>query len=239
MNCGIASRWIVLDLYGELGAEDRARLRAHLGECRDCAEFLSETKRVLALIDEQGPITDTPPEIDAEAVWRRVRAGLAAASPRPAPRRAAGWRWGFAGVSLALALIAGVFLGRSWFSPAPAPPRALAADAGPSIDRALSVHLDDAAPILIDHLHDIESGKGRTVPSEESAVRALLVQNLILRQALVESNPAAAELLDDLDLVFKEIASGAADPASIRDLIRERNILFRLRILKPTKEITS
>jgi len=236
MNCGIASRWIVLDLYGELDARDEASLQEHLAGCRACAEFLSETKRALALIDEHAPAH--APAVDAEAVWKRIRGGLAAA-PRPAPRYAAGWRWGFAGAALVFALIAGIFLGRSWFSPAPAPPRALVADAGPSIDQALSVHLEDAAPVLIDHLHRIENGKGRTVPVEESAVRALLLQNLILRQALVETNPAAAELLDDLDLVFKEIVSGGTNAASIRDLIRERNILFRLRILKPNKEIIS
>jgi hypothetical protein len=140
---------------------------------------------------------------------------------------------------LTFALIAGIFVGRTWFSPAPAPGRALEADAGPSFDRALAIHLDDAAPILIDYLHRIENGKGRKVPVEESAVRALLLQNIILRQALVETNPAATELLDDLDLVFKEIVSGGAKASSIRDLIRERNILFRLRILKKNKEIHS
>jgi len=237
MNCRTARHWLVVDLYDELNAAEKTRLTAHLEKCRNCGAFLTETKRVLDLIDEHSPVpvSAPAPAVEAESVWQRVRAGIASSPRKPGSLPALGRRWAFAGAALAFALVAGIFLGRTWFSPVPV----LETEAGPTFDQALAIHLDDAAPVLIDYLHRIENGAGRTVPVEESAVRALLLQNIILRRALVETNPAATELLDDLDLVFKEIVSGGAKASSIQDLIRERNILFRLRILKKDKEINS
>jgi hypothetical protein len=233
MNCKIAREEIILDLYGELDAAAKASLEAHLEKCRSCAAARTETKRLFALLDEHAPVPAPP--LDAEGIWRKVQAGIAKAESGRRLLPFPGWRWAIAGASLALVLVAGIFLGRTWFSPAAVPKT----DAGPSFDQALAVHLDDAAPVLIDYIHAVENGKGKKALVEESAVRALLLQNFLLRQALVEQAPAAAELLDDLDLVFKEIVSGGAKASAIRDLIRERNILFRLRILKTNKEMTS
>lgn len=241
MDCKTAGENIILDLYGELDAAAKAGLEAHLEKCPACAADRAETKSVFALLDAHAPAP--APAVDTERVWRRVQAVIAAP---PAKRRFfpfPGWRWAAAGASLAFVLIVGIFLGRTWFPPAAGPLPASATAglpaAGTAVEPALTSHLDDTTPLLLDYLHAVENGKGKKAFVEESAVRALLFQNFLLRQALLEKDPATAELLDDLDLVFKEIVSGGAKASAIRDLIRERDILFRLRILKKNKEMTT
>jgi len=51
------------------------------------------------------------------------------------------------------------------------------------------------------------------VPVDERLLRGLMLQNLLLRRALNGNDPAATELLDDLDLVLKEIVN-AKSPAA-------------------------
>jgi hypothetical protein len=94
-------------------------------------------------------------------------------------------------------------------------------------------------PILLDFSHAVANGKpGALVPVDERLLRGLLLQNVLLRRALNGNDPAAAELLDDLDLILKEIingqAPGGASPAQVRNLINDRSILFRMQILKTT-----
>ena len=101
----------------------------------------------------------------------------------------------------------------------------------------LASHIEDMRPLLLDFAHAVNGAKpGPVVQVDERLLRGLLMQNLLLRRALNGNDPAAAELLDDLDLVLKEIINvqspGGASPAQVRGLIDERGILFRMQILK-------
>jgi len=53
---------------------------------------------------------------------------------------------------------------------------------------------------------------------------------------VAESNPSAQEILEDLDLVLREIKNQKSDDKSasslIKDLIQERDILFKMDVLK-------
>ncbi len=248
MNCKDARQAVVLDHYGELDAEDRKRLEAHLLECAACAADREETRRVLALISERGAAI--VPRMDAERSWRLVRAGIRGAAPRRSFASAPWLRWGLAGAGIALVLIAGILIGRfglktgttpaplsakSAFSPGPGgSPSVLSAA---SFQPALATHLEDLRPLILDFSNSV--GKGRTaavVPVDERLLRGLMLQNLLLRRALNGNDPAATELLDDLDLVLKEIVNakspGGATSAQVRGLIKDRGILFRMQILK-------
>jgi hypothetical protein len=151
---------------------------------------------------------------------------------------------------MALVLIAGILIGRFGLKigPMPTPVSAKAAllsvpGASPSVLSAaslqpvLATHLEDLRPVLLDFANSIGSGKPGSVASvDERLLRGLMLQNLLLRRALNGHDPAATELLDDLDLVLKEIVNakspGGATPAQVRDLINDRGILFRMQILK-------
>jgi hypothetical protein len=95
-------------------------------------------------------------------------------------------------------------------------------------------------PLLLDYAHYVagERTQNRVVAVDESALRALMLQNVLLKRKLIEKDPAAADLLEDLDLILKEIVNrdpkNAKSPAEIRDLIEKRDVLFKMEILKKT-----
>jgi hypothetical protein len=250
MNCKDARRAVVLDHYGELDEGDLNGLAAHLRECPACAADREETRRVLALVSAAEPVAF--PRLDAERSWRRIRAGIRGGSPSRKPAFAPGLRWGLAGAGLALILAAGILIGRfglktgtpgtsiaarSAVSSVPGgSPSVLPAS---SLQPVLAGHLDDLRPVLLDLANAAGDGRpGAVVSVDERLLRGLMLQNLLLRRALNGHDPAATELLDDLDLVLKEIVNakspGGATPAQVRGLIKDRGILFRMQVLKTT-----
>jgi hypothetical protein len=238
MKCKEAKNLIILELYGELEESEKARLHEHLKGCADCARELSLTKKVFAVLDEVEPAAE--PSTDWDRTWDRVQAGIAGPPARRRPERASGWRWAFAGTGLALVLVAGIFIGRYALAPSPEPIGASAAVVAPApngIRPAFAAHLEDLKPILLDYAHYVPGEKsGRKISVDEEVLRGLILQNILLKRKLVEKDPAAADLLDDLDLVLKEITNrgtrGPQDPARIRDLIEQRGVLFKMEIMK-------
>jgi hypothetical protein len=248
MNCKDARHAAVLDHYGELDEGDRGRLEAHLRECPGCAADREETRRVLALVSERGPAA--VPSLDAERSWRRIRAGIRTAAPAKRPGFAPGLRWGLAGAGLALVLAAGILIGRFGLKtgiPGPSVSARSAVSSVPdgsasvlstaSLQPVLTTHLEDLRPVLLDFANSVSDARpGAVVSVDERLLRGLMLQNLLLRRALNGHDPAATELLDDLDLVLKEIVNakspGGATPAQVRGLIKDRGILFRMQILK-------
>jgi len=242
MKCKNARRAIVLDYYGELPPAEKAGLEEHLRTCRKCGAEREETVRVFSLL-EANPPGDIPVP-DTGLVWSRIENRL---DPKRAPERrpAPAWnirQWAMAGAALALVLAAGIFIGRR-ASPLPSPPAA-SPSSGPvrttaALKPVLAGHLEDLKPLLLDYAnYTPDDAAGATVVIDEEFLRALLFQNVLLRKALAGSDPAAAELLDDCDLILKEIinrdAPAAASPEDIRELIRGRDVLFKLEIIKRT-----
>jgi hypothetical protein len=223
------------------------RLEDHIRTCPDCTADREETRRVLALVTVRR--AEPVPDFDPESSWRKIRAGI------QSPRRtrysflASIPTWGWAGAGLSLVLVAGILIGRFGFKSAPEPPAArggetisvaaLAASPELSIRPALASHLDDLRPVLLDFANSVRTKTpGPEITIDQRLLRGLLLQNILLRRALNGNDPAAAELLDDLDLVLKEILNGkgpgGASPAQVRNLILDRSILFRMQILKTT-----
>jgi hypothetical protein len=242
MDCKNARRAIVLDHYGELSSAEKESLELHMRDCPACAADREETRKVLNLVSAAGSVP--VPRIDPERAWRTIRAGMSGSARVRRRALAPGWRLGLAGAGVALVLAAGILIGRFGLKPAPAPLSARAKmSAAPgivaaaSLRPALASHLDDLRPLLLDFANSVDGGApGAVVPVDERLLRGLLLQNLLLRRALNGNDPAAAEILDDLDLVLKEIVNGGgpggATTAQVRDLIRDRGILFRMQILK-------
>jgi hypothetical protein len=71
---------------------------------------------------------------------------------------------------------------------------------------------------------------------DKEILKSLLIQNYLLKKLVIESNPSAAELLEDLDLVLREIKNMPSDdkwaPSQVKEFIQERDILFKMDILK-------
>jgi len=239
MKCKEAKKLIVLDHYGELEESERDRLRAHLKQCGTCAEDASLTAKVLAVIDVYEPAAK--PSTDWEKAWDRVQAGIAGAPSPERARPAVGRRWAFAGAAAALVLAAGIFIGRYVITPGPQPSgiRADAATSPPpnGIRPAFAAHLEELKPIVLDYAHYAPGDRsGRDILVDEDVLRGLVLQNILLKRKIAEKDPAAADLLDDLDVVLREIVNrGAKDPeapAQIKDLIEQRGVLFKMEIMK-------
>ncbi|MFW5951230.1 MAG: anti-sigma factor family protein [Gemmatimonadota bacterium] len=70
-------------LDGELDAPDRAACRAHLDECRECADTLEELR---AVVEEASALPDVPPERELwPAIEARLTPRVAATAPTGAP----------------------------------------------------------------------------------------------------------------------------------------------------------
>jgi hypothetical protein len=236
MKCKEAKNLIILELYGELKEVEKARLHGHLEQCRDCSGESALTKKVFAVLDGYQPAAE--PSTDWDKTWDRVQAGIIGPPARRRPERAAGWRWAFAGT--ALVLVAGIFIGRYVLAPSPETAATVAAAVAPApngIRPAFAAHLEDLKPILLDYAHYVPGEKnGQKILVDEDVLRGLVLQNILLQRKLAEKDPAAADLLDDLDLVLKEITNrGTQDPqapARVRDLIEQRGVLFKMEIMK-------
>jgi hypothetical protein len=237
MDCKKAKNNITLYLYGELDEEDRASLQQHLQECRSCAEELDYTKKVFKLLDEYQPAPAHEP--NWESSWQRIQSGIARTPAKDKARLFPRWRWVYAGSAIVAVLIIGIIIGKYWLAPSPQPiqtklPTTILPAALPP---TLSSHLEDLKPLLLEYAHYTPGEQGtKTMIVDEKIVRGLLLQNLLLKRRLAEKDPAAAELLDDLDLVLKEIANQPSQdrqaPSQIKDLINKRGILFKMEILK-------
>jgi len=233
MKCKRYKENIILHLYGELSDRESEDLKGHLRTCPDCARELEYTRKVFATLDEIQP--DSVPEVNAENNWAAVRRGIETPFPRTR-RRPMMPRWAFAGAALMLVFVLGIFLGRQWL----ANDIQTVSRQNPGeryLKYQLQLHLDDLKPIVVEYSNIMPGGAGTgTVTLDREAARALLIQNLLLRKLLAQSDPSAAQLLDDVDLVLREIANLAGGdtetPASIKRLIQERDILFKMDVLQ-------
>ena len=236
MDCKKARKSIVLDHYGELGPDEQARLAEHLDACRECVAELEDTKRVFAFIDSGAqPATPLP---DPEQAWRRIQSAIRREFRPERSPLSVGRRWVFAGAALVLVLVAGIFIGRTWFMPRTAPiTTAQATPAAPSFKPVLAAYFETLKPVLIDYANSgATPPAGRAIVVDEKIIQMLQLDNALLKRKLAGKDRAAAELLDDIDLILREISHqespDAASPGAIRDLIRQKDVLFKMNIIK-------
>ncbi len=103
MNCSKARKWLLLDDAGELPADRRARLAAHLAGCAECRNFAASLADLRGQYRAEGGAPNTPlPTLTAILTAAR---GL---GPPPAPRRAPHVFWW--SPPRALAAVAAAFL---------------------------------------------------------------------------------------------------------------------------------
>lgn len=232
MSCKKHREQIILYLYGELAGPEQRELEQHLQECSSCARDLDYTREVFSLIDH-AESADIP-----EAGWDRCWSGISTGIQHPGKVRKPRWTWGPHWVPAAAAVLLvfalGIFLGRFWPGSQPAPDQAAAQ--GPDFaPLSLQNHFDNLKPILAEYANRaIGEPESQDVLIDRRIVQSLLVQNFMLMRMAAQNNPEAAELLEDIDLVLREISNMDPDdpesPAMIRSLIDQRDILFKINV---------
>ncbi len=236
MTCRRFKKDMLVDIYGELSKKERRRLEKHLDRCASCRAEFEATRRVLSSL-EAAPAQPAP-RVDWERNWKAIESGLAANRRRPGFLPAFP-RWAFAPLALAVLFILGMAVGRYWWPWRPAAPvTAKLRTLSPATEQALlSQYFEDVRPVLLDYAHDgTKTGNEGPLLTDREIARSLLVQNILLKRALARKDPNLADLFDDLGIILTEIANlqgrDTATPAALRDVIRERQVLSRIRRLE-------
>ena len=238
MTCRRFKKDMLMDIYGELNKKERRRLEEHLARCASCREEFEANRKVLSSL-EQAP-AEPAPRVDWERNWKAIESGLEPNRRRPG-FLAAFPRWAYAPLALAVLFILGMAVGRYWWPWRPAAPiTAKLRTISPETEQALlNRYFEDVKPVLLDYAHDgTKTGKEGPLLTDREIARSLLVQNLLLKRALTRKNPALADLFDDLGMILTEIANlqgqDTSTPAALKDVIRERQVLSRIRRLEKT-----
>lgn len=119
MDCGSARKRIEERADGLLPPGVESELDAHLSACAECRADRARTDAVGRLLRSSAAAGAVSAESGLDAMWTRVRAGIAEA--KPAPRLFPRWAWGFLPAAAALVVFALLFyptgLDRSPFNP--------------------------------------------------------------------------------------------------------------------------
>jgi hypothetical protein len=216
--------------------EDAASLEAHLDGCSSCREEVALLRRVLAEVSAADDVPERPADY-GERVWRRVAAGLPAHSGwrarmplRPSVLLAA------AAVVILATFLAGRFSGR-WGSSASDVEGERQERAGKVPERVLLVALSDhveESQVLLLELANRGQGIAASPLDREKAEELLRASRLYRQSAYRLGDAATADVLEDLERLLLDVShapESGEGQKSIQDRIRDRDMLFKLRVL--------
>jgi hypothetical protein len=198
------------------------KLENHIKECRECSLDFDYTKKVFNALEEDK--VDIP-EANWEKSWKKIDAG---AHKKPARQKSSFLfpRWAYAAAALLLVFVLGAIIGRFLFFPGQ---QTLDEQGLPpsSIQLTLQEYFEELKPVLVEYANFTSSEKGEeTILMDKEMARNLLIQNILLKSIVAKTDPTLVQLLDDVDFVLKEISS------LIKELIQEREILFKMEVLQ-------
>jgi hypothetical protein len=232
MKCKKYEEKIILLLYGELDEREREELENHINECQECSLDFDYTKKIFKALDEN---KEAIPEANWEKSWREIDAG----ARKKIARQKSFFlfpRWAYAAAALLLVFVLGAIIGRFLFFPDQQIPDELAL-APSSIQFTMQEYFEELKPMLVEYANFTSSEKGEeTILMDKAMARNLLIQNILLKSIVAKTDPTLVQLLDDVDIVLKEISNlnkkDRQTPSLIRELIQEREILFKMEVLQ-------
>jgi hypothetical protein len=232
MKCKKYEEKIILHLYGELDEKEREELENHVKECRECSRDFGYTEKVFKALDKS---KEEVPEANWERCWKEIDAS---ARKKPARQKSFSLlpRWAYATAALLLVFVLGAIIGRFLFFPAREAPDEQALSPS-SIQLTLQEYFEELKPVLVEYANFTSSEKGEeTILMDKAMARNLLIQNILLKSIVAKTDPTLVQLLDDVDIVLKEISNLKKEdrqtPSLIRELIQEREILFKMEVLQ-------
>lgn len=241
MRCREIRKKTILFLYGELSPREKSSFKQHVDKCSKCRQKIAESSRVFEILTHASPEEREP---DWEKCWEKIESGL---EHKPAEKEKHAFffpRWAYAGAAFLLVFILGIGLGLLLQQRKEAPfSSASSIETGYGVESrglqvALRNHIETLKPIIIDYKNTDFTQKGQKISVERELLRELLLQNYLLKKAIAEANPAAVPLLEDLDLILKELSNrknyNGADNYLVKELIEERRVLFKMQVLSNT-----
>ena len=232
MKCQKLRRDMILYLYDELEDKEKERLEAHLKECPACSRELDEWRSIFSLVNKAE--AERIPRADWDKCWQGIRGGL----EQKEIKAGKGFpisRWALAAASALIVFALGIFFGRIWMQEPDA--QFAAAASTPAYAMQLRDYFGSVKPVLLDYANQTEAQTQRgSVVVDKALLKTLLLQNFVLKQMVAERDPQAAQMLEDLEMVLREIINMPEDDAEnenmIRNLIKQRDILFKMDVLQ-------
>jgi hypothetical protein len=224
---------IVLHLYGELGEKDAKDLMAHIEECDECAGELAYTKKVFQILDETK--SDDIPEADWDKCWNTIDVGI---QSKDRKQKSFLWypRLAYASAALLIVFAVGFFLGRSVFFQSRKGSQVLLEGSQSAMYPSIQEHFESLKPVLVEYANYTASPDNGKIKIDKKIVQSLIIQNILLKRMIAEEDPSLKEILEDVDLVLREIANQEGDDTHaltmIKELIQKRGILYELEVSK-------
>jgi len=224
---------IVLHLYGELGEHDAKNLMAHIEECAECAEEFEYTQKVFQVLDEAK--SDEIPEANWEKCWNTIDVGIQG-KDRKKKSFLLYPRWAYASAALLIVFALGFFFGRiAFFQPAKGS-QVLLEGSQSAMYPSIQEHFESLKPVLVEYANYTTSAENSTITIDKKIVQSLIIQNILLKRMIANEDPSTKEILEDVDLVLREIANQEGDDAHtlsmIKELIQERGIMYEIEVSK-------
>jgi hypothetical protein len=222
---------IVLQLYGELGEDDAKDLMTHIEGCADCAEEFAYTQKVFQVLDEIK--TDDVPEANWEKCWDSIDVGIQG-KERKKKSLFLFPGWAYASAALVFVFIVGFFFGRiAFFRPGKTSTSQLEGSQS-AMNPSIQEHFESLKPFLVEYANYAASAENGTIAIDKNIVRGLIIQNILLKRLIADEDPSMKEILEDVDLVLREIANQEGDDAHtlsmIKELIQERGIMYEIKV---------
>ncbi len=233
MKCNKFRENIVLDLYGELDKKEKAELEQHISACAECAKDHVYSKSVFQALEDAE--TEDIPEPAWDSKWGNINLAIRE-KPKPRPLFGISPKWVYAAAGVTLVFTLGIFTGRFWLPQKPEGP--LSAELSQDyIQRTLALHFENIRPVLVEMANYTaqENGNG-TIMVEKATIKNLIIQNILLKSLISGKNPTAFQILEDVDLVLRELANidegDSRTKSMIKELINDREILVNMNILQ-------
>jgi hypothetical protein len=237
---------LVLHYYGELTAQDEARVSLHLGECGACHSEYRRLQQVLMSVDDAALGVPELADGFERTVWARLEPSLERdrggwlSRLIPSPSRL-GW------TAAAVAVVVGAFFAgrlspRAPAAPAPegAPTATVASTANQVRERILLIdlgdHLDRSQRVLVE-LVTAEGATASDRSSERDRAEQLVWANRLYREtAAATGDSSVVDLLDQLERVLVEVAASPSNPSAremddVRRRIESGSLLFKVRVV--------
>jgi len=226
MKCEKFRKNMILYLYGELDKKSAEELKDHIKKCPDCAREMEYTEKVFDLVEETK--TEDIPDADWEKCWSRIDKKVSVLDKKREKYFDFFPKWAAAAAAFICILIIGFVIGRTTFIPG-GDKITVAGESQDAFQLSLQEHFDSLKPLLIEYAHYGEDRDSNKVILDKKYVEELLIQNILLKRLAAEKNPDARQLLEDIELILREITNmdknGTSSPLMIKEYINNQGIL--------------
>jgi hypothetical protein len=233
MRCEKFKEKIILYLYDELDKKSSGELKNHVKKCPECAKELEYTQKLFELVEETQK--EDIPDANWEKCWSRINEKVSAPQKKTKKHFWHFPKWAYTTAALVCVLIIGIIMGRRAFTPG-FKANLTAGETKGVFYLSLQEHFDDLKPLLTEYAHYREDkGKG-AVTLDRKVAEDLLIQNILLKRMAAEKNPTARQLLEDIELILREMTNmgenGTATPLKIKEYINNQGLLSSIEVYK-------